>query len=285
MREADFDQFGVMLDAVCGLLSRGTYAPSPANTALWFRALAEHDLEAVRAGFDGHVRDPQRGRFVPTPADVLAQIEALANDGRPGSEEAWAMVPIGEDQTVVWTTEMAEAYGACSQLLATGDRIGARMAFKEAYERLVDQAKRAGRRPVWQASLGSDADKRKRELTAAVDAGKLTAEAAHEQCPVLPMPSSQRALLPPPVPGDGQTFREILTELVEAKRTSTEPVDPLGWARRLRDREQAGEDLSVAQRQDWRIALDSPIAHTVEGGFSPIPNELLPPDMRKGVAP
>jgi hypothetical protein len=179
---------------------------------------------------------------------------------------------------------MAEAYGACSQLLASGDRIGARMAFKEVYERVVDKAKREGKRPVWQASLGSDVDKRKRALTAAIEAGRMTEEGAYDACPALPVPEAQRKLLPPPVAANHKTFRETLNALVEAKRTSTEPVDPLGWARRLRDREHAGEDLSMAQRQDWRNALDAPVAHTVEGAFTPIPDDVLPPGMRKGVA-
>ena len=58
MREGDFDQFGEMLDAVCMLLSRGSYIPSAANSALWFRALSEYDLDAVRSAFDAHVKDP-----------------------------------------------------------------------------------------------------------------------------------------------------------------------------------------------------------------------------------
>lgn len=33
--------------------------------------------------------------------------------------------------------------------------------------------------------------------------------------------------------------------------------DPRAWAHKLRDREQAGEELSIAQRQMWRDALNS----------------------------
>ncbi len=31
--------------------------------------------------------------------------------------------------------------------------------------------------------------------------------------------------------------------------------DPKGWAKRLRERERAGESLSIVQRQFWREAL------------------------------
>lgn len=33
--------------------------------------------------------------------------------------------------------------------------------------------------------------------------------------------------------------------------------DPRAWAYKLRDREQAGEELSIAQRQMWRDALNA----------------------------
>lgn len=88
MLDSDLDQFGQMLDAVCSLLSRGTYQPSPTNTALWFRALSAHSIEDVRAAFDAHVKDPERGRFVPTPADILRQIH--------GDESNQALIAWGQ---------------------------------------------------------------------------------------------------------------------------------------------------------------------------------------------
>lgn len=157
MRKEDFKEFAQMLDAVCGLLSRGAYTPNAQNTALFFRALARYELETVRSAFDSHVCDPARGKFVPVPADILAQIESRAqNDGRPDAEEAWALAVCARDEgaTVVWTDEMAEAYGICLPVLNGGDEIGARMAFKSAYMRLVDAARSIGAPARWGASLG-----------------------------------------------------------------------------------------------------------------------------------
>lgn len=176
MREADFDEFGALLDAVCGLLSRGSYVPNATNTALWFRAMEAYDLATVRAALDAHVRDPQRGRFVPTPADVIAQIEGFAeHDGRPGVEEAWALALRARDEaeTVVWTREMAEAWSVAKPVLQLGDEVGARMAFREAYGRLVDEARRQRVPASWSASLGHDPALRVERLRAAVDAGRL----------------------------------------------------------------------------------------------------------------
>ncbi|RQO57986.1 hypothetical protein DBR47_14435 [Paucibacter sp. KBW04] len=280
MQGHDYDEFSEMLDSIAGLMSRGTYTPNATNTALYFRALRQHDIDLVRAGFDAHVRDTTRGRFMPTPADVLAQIDAIATNGRPGAEEAWAMVQIGEDETVVWTDEMAEAYGACTSLLQAGDSIAARMTFKEVYERLLALAKRTGKPAVWKASMGSDMDKRKRALTAAVAAGRLTDEAAFSACPALPMPESQLALLSGPDATRLDFFRQKINELAAAKAADLENVDRLEWAKTLRDREKRGEELSVVQQNAWRRALDAKREEAV-GSFTPIPANCLPPGMRK----
>lgn len=179
MRDTDIGEFSGMLDAVCSMLSRGTYTPSGANTAMWFRSLSKHPIADVRVGFDSHVKDPMRGRFVPVPADIIAQIEGLAaDDGRPGPEEAWAgaLRSADEDNTVVWTAEAAQAWAIASPVLHAGDEVGARMAFKESYARLTDEARRARRAPVWTASLGHDASRRDEALMLAHSAGRLAAQ-------------------------------------------------------------------------------------------------------------
>lgn len=175
MRKDDLPEFAQMLDDCYSLLGKGTL-PSATAKALFFRALGVHSIEAVRAGFDAHVKDPQRGRFAPTPADVIAQIEGLvADDGRPGAEEAWAMCSNADDEseTVVWSDEMSQAYSVAGPLMQAGDHIGARMAFKEAYLRLVDAARRE-RKPVsWSVSLGHDVNKRHAALVTAETRGLL----------------------------------------------------------------------------------------------------------------
>jgi len=110
-----------------------------------------------------------KGRL--TIADVLTRLD----DGRPGPEEAWAMLPRDEATTVVWTEEMATAMGVAQPLLDKGEDIPARMAFKEAYTKLVQEARDA-RRPVkWTASLGHDPRGREQVLTEAVERGRLPA--------------------------------------------------------------------------------------------------------------
>jgi hypothetical protein len=200
MQQDDLQPFGDMLDAVCSLLSRGAYKPNPMNTALFFRALARHSIDEVRAAFDAHVADPVRGKFVPVPADVLHQIaEKRADDGRLGPDEAWALAvrAADEDQTVVWTDEVSRAYGTALPILRSGDRVGARKAFLEAYERLVDAA-RAGRfPPAWSVSEGRDLELR----TAAIAEGVALGRLAAQDFPALPAPRAPVALLSAPEDG------------------------------------------------------------------------------------
>src|ERR1043165_278765 len=73
-----------------------------------------------------------RGRL--TIADVIQRLD----DGRPGPEEAWAMIPQDEAPSVVWTQEMASAFGIALPLM--DDPVAARMAFKEAYAKAVAKA-------------------------------------------------------------------------------------------------------------------------------------------------
>lgn len=114
---------------------------------------------------------------------TLADIIARLDDGRPGPDEAWAMIPRSEAETVVWTDEMAQAHGAAAPLLEAGDQIAARMAFREAYARLVTQA-RADRLPTrWMPSLGHDRDGREKPLREAVQLGRLQSDAVTKLLP------------------------------------------------------------------------------------------------------
>jgi hypothetical protein len=104
-------------------------------------------------------------------AAILQRIE----DGRPGVEQAWAMLPASESQTVVWTDEMVLAWAVAKPLLDDGERVAARMAFKETYTELVAR-RRDSRIPArWTASIGTDKAEAGRVIEAAVQDGRLPA--------------------------------------------------------------------------------------------------------------
>jgi hypothetical protein len=103
------------------------------------------------------------------------------NDGRPGPEEAWARMPKGErmeEDSVVWCKEERAAYAACRSLLVDGDMIGARMAFKERYEKEVAEARAQGKPVQWIVSQGFDVEHRLTTLATAVQEKRMSLESA-----------------------------------------------------------------------------------------------------------
>lgn len=136
-----------------------------------------------------------------TPAHVFERI----SDDRLGSDEAWSIGLRGRDEseTVITTPEILEAMSAARPVLEMGDEVGARMAFKDTYNRLVAEARVAGRPIHWIPTLGWDLGKRQAALREAVSAG------------LLPAPKAEAMLLPPP-PKKADTDPEGLARLKAA---------------------------------------------------------------------
>lgn len=119
-----------------------------------------------------------------TIADVVSRLD----DGRPGAEEAWAMLPKAESETAVWTDEMSRAFGVCLHLIEQ-DQIAARMAFREAYGKYVQEARDNGAAVKWTVSLGHDAGGREAPLLQAVELGRLSIAHARALIPDLRIPA------------------------------------------------------------------------------------------------
>ena len=232
MRESDFDEFAQMLDAVYSLHNKSL---SSVAKTLFFNAMADFLLADFRRALNAHVRDPHRGQFPPKPADLIAQLDAsMAADDRPGAEEAWALALTSrhEAATVVWTIETAQAFAICRPVLETGDEVGARMAFKDAYNRLVLAARRSGQLPQWQASLGWDMAILKR----AVQLQRLPAAAA-------------AALLPAPQQDDGYNPDKARQNLQRIRSLMATMASPLERARRAQEAAAAEARLDMAGRK------------------------------------
>jgi hypothetical protein len=121
----------------------------------------------------------------------LAEILDRLPGGHPGAEEAWAIVaPVLNDEnaSVVWTREMAEAYGATRSL--ADDPIAARMAFREVYTSAVQRSRATNHKPSWLVSLGHDPKNRERVVQEAVMNGRLTAAQAVAVLPDLRDPAT-----------------------------------------------------------------------------------------------
>jgi hypothetical protein len=145
-------------------------------------------------------RREMKGRL--TVADVIERIEGA--DGRPSANEAWGIVLAGRDEavSVVSNDEIVEAWSIAQPILDAGDEVGARMAFRDSYERITRAARDAGRRPQWFPSLGTDPRGRDEALQLAVRQGRITQQHA---AGLLPAPTD-----PGPIGAalfDGQPLR------------------------------------------------------------------------------
>ena len=152
----------------------------PAALALMAEDLAAYPLAAVERALL-HCRRELTGRL--TLAAVIDRIER--EDGRLTGDEAWSLAITAQDEgvTVVWTDEIAHAYGLALPILQEGDRVGARMAFLRGYERITREHRDA-RQPVQVlVSLGHDRAGRAEAIERAVSAGLLTRERAQVYLP------------------------------------------------------------------------------------------------------
>ena len=139
---------------------------SEAAKQVMVQDLSTYPLEQVIPALN-RCRQELKGKL--TIADVVNRLQ----DGRPGPEEAWALTPKSEDDTVVWTNEMCQAWGVAEELLGQGKDIQARLVFIEKYKFLVAQA-RANRESVkWTPSIGHNKEKREPVLMEAARLGRL----------------------------------------------------------------------------------------------------------------
>ena len=226
MVDADLAEFTELLDTTMAVVSGGRYKPDGKQVGLWFALLRPYPLHAVTAALHAHLTTPLTGRTLPIPADVIAQLQAMTNDdGRPAVEEAWAIALLTRDEgrTVVWTEEIASAWGVARVVMP--DEVGARMAFKDAYARLVGDARRAGRPVRWTATLGHDTTERTAALKAAAELGRRVQMAGADDLAQLPAPRQAVALLTGPASGVPEHARQALQALRD-RLTAPRPYVP-----------------------------------------------------------
>jgi len=146
------------------MLAYGKSVPDKAVLRAWWDELKSFPIEYVASAIVDY--RAEQGEFAPVPVGIALRCRKM--DGRPGDEEAWAMIPHDEESSVVWTQEMASAYGVAAPLIQSGDKISARMAFKEAYAKLVTEARKRSEPAKWSPSLGCDVSGRQQALIEAV---------------------------------------------------------------------------------------------------------------------
>lgn len=224
MQPSDNDAFGRLLAGVFEVYNRA--APSAEAKVVWWRILQDYPLAAVSQALGVYTRTEPK--FPPTPAQILELLGQGHGDNRPTADEAWAVALGARDEadTVVWTEETAQAFAAARPVLDLGDEVGARMAFRGTYDRLVAAARRAGRAMSVHVSLGWDADRRAVALESAVNAGLLPAPAAAALLP----PSADAAPSDPDAAAQIDAIRKMLAGL-PAPQTIAERASAAARAR------------------------------------------------------
>ena len=151
---------------------------------------------------------------------LAAIIERLSeHDGRPSADEAWATAldAMNEAETVVWTNEAQQAFAIARPVLKSGDKTGARMAFRDAYERIVRDNREHGKPCTWSASLGWDKERQAVALKRAESSGLLPSSVVAGLLPNLEVGAIGNALfggkaLPAPE-GVDDDFAERIAEV------------------------------------------------------------------------
>ncbi|MDP9514677.1 hypothetical protein [Pseudomonas protegens] len=172
-----------------------------------------------------------------TVASILKHAQSA--DGRPGKDEAWAIAMTTNDEfeTVVLTDEIQLALAAAKPILDGGDKIGARMAFIDAYQRFVSQAREDAKPVNWHVSVGFDANRRIQAVTKAMELKRIPREHAQKylaDLSVEPITEDGRAIaglltgtVTRPEPALRQKLELVKSSMLEMRKASSEQKDEI----------------------------------------------------------
>lgn len=168
----------------CLALLKAEYTDMPlvdgARREMWWASLGGFPDGVLMAAVTRHI---QTSSFKPQLNDILKGCDAQMDGGWLGVEEAWALMPKHESESAMLTNEIAQAIAVATPLIEQGDRVAARMAFKDCYMRLVERAKLEGRQPVYFPSYGTDKHGAVSMLAKAVQVGQIPLDRALEWKP------------------------------------------------------------------------------------------------------
>lgn len=161
MIHSDFSEFQEAWSSAHETMAAGKALSQKAMSSI-FDDLEDYPLHIVLGALKVHRKT---AKFAPTVFDIMEIIKDRTGAKHVGVEEAWtiAVESFDEYSTVVWTKEIAEARGIASDLYQR-DKVAARMAFKDAYSRIIKTA----HDPKWFTTIGFDPQRRHDAVAAAV---------------------------------------------------------------------------------------------------------------------
>lgn len=215
----------------------GGKALSAGAMTLCFDALSRYPIDVVLLAIKRHIAV---GRFAPIPKDIIDILET--GNRHVGADEAWAIVleSFDEFETVAMTKEIAEARLVALPIWQEGDKVGARMAFKSAYDRIIITAPA----PEWFVSEGFDKSKRELAVKKFVQLGRISRDAAAKY-------------LPAPMDGGpiGKLIAGKVTEMPANNENLRKHWHELGRA--LRDGQARLEERERLIREQRRLAFEA----------------------------
>jgi hypothetical protein len=259
MNASNIDEFSKLIRKI-----RALWRVADLDEREWFESLEELDLAEIRTALNTWCKDPEKRKYPPRPIDIIgacadANVKAL---GWPGAEEAWTIAcqAMDERSTVVWCQEIASSWGQVKPVLDAGDEVGARMAFREIYTKIMRSALDEGRKPKWLKSLGHDVEQRTPALEIAAKVRQIPGIAAIAQLygpPAEPaenirakLAAIRANLVTSSMPEEGKTtLLKIIAELPEDRKQQHEAIEKLDKMTAERIRHELGELEKVRQRQ------------------------------------
>jgi len=161
MIDSDFNTFSQAWADAHDVMAAGKVLTPRAMESIFYD-LEDYSFDVVLASIKIHRK---AAKFAPTVFDIVEIIKDRTGAKHIGIEEAWSIAEASFDEnlTVVWTNEIAEARGHVSGLYEN-DKVAARMAFKDAYGRIIKTANE----PRWFVTEGHDHSLRADAVKAAV---------------------------------------------------------------------------------------------------------------------
>ena len=214
--EMNDQQVAGLAAAICATAEAMGQEMNPGTAAMMAEDLCAYPVPVVKAALKA-CRFEVKGKLAM--ADILQRVQT--SDGRPGKDEAWAIAMTTNDEyeTVVLTDEIQLALAAAKPILDGGDKIGARMAFIDAYQRFVGQAREDAKPVNWHVSVGFDANRRIQAVTKAMELKRIPRGHAQKYLADLSVE---------PITEDGRAIAGLLTGSVTrpepALRTKLEAV-------------------------------------------------------------
>jgi hypothetical protein len=177
MLDSDKKQFAQLLHTMADLYGKPRLSKDA--LAMMWGDLVLYQIADVELAARMHRKDSERGRFMPTVADLEHQIRQAQKqtDGHPEPNEAWAVAIklADESETTEYTDLIMACWSAVSELCQS-DEVGARMAFLEMYKREVGILRGRAERAVWRMSFGHDPARREIGTQQARQLGRIGAD-------------------------------------------------------------------------------------------------------------